>query len=240
MNQIIVVSLLSLFGGLFGLLGGFLVLYNERLSKILNNYALSFASGVLITVSLVHLIPDTLEISENNIYIVLFSFFAAFVFDKAIIKLHHHSKKEYKSDTLLVVVGDTIHNALDGIAIASSYLIDPYLGIVVAFATFLHEVPHEISDFGILLKRKWDKSRIILVNIFSSLATLIAAIITLSFIGIAERLSGLALAISAGIFLYLGSSDFLPSISTTKIRGKQLFSLFLGVALMLAVSLVVH
>ena len=134
----------------------------------------------------------------------------------------------------LVILGDTIHNFIDGVAIAATYLINPGLGVVTTISTFLHEVPHEIGDFGILLKAGWKKSSIILVNVVSASTTLAGAAFVYFFAS-GEVIIGTLLAIAAGLFLYLGASDFLPHIHENGIsRKKGVLALLLGVLLMLA------
>ena len=123
----------------------------------------------------------------------------------------------HKSAIPLIIIGDTIHNFIDGIAIASSFLVAPGLGLITAISTFLHEVPHEVSDFGLLLKAGWNKRRVLLVNVFSASLTIVGAFSVILFLQDGPAV-GILLSISAGMFLYLGASDFLPHI---EVEGKK-------------------
>lgn len=242
--EILNLLLLALLGSVIALLGGVLFLYNSRLSSFLEKHAVPFAAGVLVTVSLVGLIPEAEhEIGEPVNLIVLASFLGVYIFERLFFDIHHHGDGDghrhaiKESSTGLVVFGDTIHNFIDGVAIGAGFLIDPTIGLVVAFSTFLHEVPHEIGDFGILLKAGWKKSKILFVNIISSLMTVVGAF-TVYFFSHSETLNGTLMAISAGVFLYLGASDFLPKIETdNKNKFKSILPLLLGSSIILVTIL---
>jgi len=130
-------------------------------------------------------------------------------------------------------VGDTLHNFIDGVAIAASYLVSPGLGLVAAMSTLLHEVPHEIGDFGILLKAGWKKRKILMVNLLSSLFTVVGALMVY-FMNLDRAVVGNLLAVAAGMFLYLGASDFLPHASEGSSKKKTVLVLLLGVLVMYA------
>lgn len=235
---------LALLGSVVALFGGIVFLYNRKLSVVLEKYSVSFAAGVLVTVSLLGLIPEsTHQIGEITYWIVLFSFLSVYVFENLFFDLHHHCDEDGhhhqigKSSVGFVIFGDIIHNFIDGVAIGASFVINPNLGLITAFSTFLHEVPHEISDFGILLKAGWKKSKIININIISSLATLVGAFLVY-FFNPNNSLNGVLMAISAGIFLYLGASDFLPKINTDgKNKYKSILPLVLGSLVIMATIL---
>ena len=166
-----------------------------------------------------------------------------FWFERFLIEIHHHEeghhKTHYGSSIPLVIIGDTIHNFIDGITIAASFFVNPGLGFISALSTFLHEVPHEIGDFGILLKARWKRKDILVINIFSASATILGAFLTY-FVAQDELFIGIALAVSAGIFLYLGVIDFMPRMSegySSKIR--SLFPMVLGIVIMLSILILV-
>jgi len=117
------------------------------------------------------------------------------------------------------------------VAIAAAYLTSPSFGVIVTVATLLHEIPHEISDFGILISAGWGKVKTFLVNLFSSATTFLGAILTYFVFKGENALIGSLLAISAGIFLYLGASDFLPQVTEKKEgvhTGKKLLMFLAG------------
>jgi zinc and cadmium transporter len=244
MNEIVQLFLLSLLGSLIALAGGVIFLYNQNLSKILQKHSVPFAAGVLITVALLVLIPESFEqIGDDSLLIVLLSFFGVYLFENFFVHIHHHEADGgiKKSQAALVIIGDTIHNFIDGIAIAASFFVNPGLGLITAFSTFLHEIPHEIGDFGILLKAGWKKNKILGVNAVSASFTILGAFTTY-FIAQNSTFVGTMLAVSAGVFLYLGAIDFLPNIGKGyEKKVVAIIPLTLGIAIMIAtVMLVPH
>lgn len=228
--------LYTIIGGLLGLVGGFVFIYIKPWSRILARFSTPFAAGVLLTVTFLGLLPEAVHAGgETAYYTMLAAFLGAYLFEHLLFGIHHHEHHghdEHQGSVPLVIVGDTIHNFIDGVAIAASYLTSPGLGLVTAFSSFLHEVPHEIGDFGILLAAGWKKRQILLVNIFSALATILGAYL-LTVLPVGEFWVGQALAVAAGIFLYLGASDFLPQVEMSgKRHVYDLLSLLLGVLVM--------
>lgn len=159
MSDLIPVLLLAAIGSVAGLIGGVVFLVKKDWARVLCRYAIPFAAGVLISVSLLHLLPESEHIlGENAFLIVLVSFVLSFIFEQYFAHLHHHEDKKrtmLKTSIPLVIFGDTIHNFIDGVTIAAAYLTDPTFGLIVALASFLHETPHEIGDFGVLISAGW-------------------------------------------------------------------------------------
>jgi len=231
---------LSLFGSIIALVGGVFFLYNKSLSHKLEQVSVPFAAGVLITTALVGLLPEAIDlIGRSTFLIVLLTFLTAYLIERVFFDIHHHSTHEHKHDYRtagwMVMAGDTIHNFVDGVAIGASFLIAPTLGIITAFSTFLHEVPHEIGDFGILLKAGWRRRNILLTNLLSASVALLGALLVF-YIPLGSSIIGSLIAISAGLFLYLGAADFLPHITSEEKRSlKTILPLFIGVGIMLIV-----
>lgn len=238
MSDVAMIVGLSLIGSIFALIGGVIFLFVPKWSQILSRYSVPFAAGVMLTVALVGILPEAVHGAGEVAYAVtLLSFIAAHLFEHYAFNLHHHEHHHHhldKGPIALVIVGDTIHNFIDGVAIAASFLINPGLGMITAVSTFLHEVPHEIGDFGILLKAGWQRSRIFLVNLISASFSVIGALLVLYIIP-NEYLLGLLLAVAAGLFLYLGSSDFLPHADEGLTKNKAMTSLLFGTCIMLSV-----
>lgn len=239
--------ILAVFGSVLALIGGVVFLFNKRLSGWLETVSAPFASGVLITVAILGLVPEALEHGgENMLLVLLLAFFGSYLFEYLLFGIHHHGDSHHhhhalKSSVPLVIIGDTIHNFIDGVAIGVSFLIDPGLGFVTALSSFLHEVPHEISDFGILLKAGWSRNAVLIVNVLSASLTIVGAFLVY-WLPVGDGVIGALLAMSAGIFLYLGASDFLPEIE--HVEGNKLrviLPLIIGVVLMVAIiQLVPH
>lgn len=241
MENFLYLFLLSLVGGVLGILGGVVFLFSKRASKVLEKYSIPFAAGVLITVSLVGILPEALEMAGNDaLFVVLITFFVAFVFEHFFFNIHHHDGGDHKhameGSVPLVLVGDTIHNFIDGIAIGASFLANPGLGVITAISTFLHEIPHEIGDFGILLKAGWKKKNILLVNAVSAVTTIFGAML-IFVTPVEEKIIGGMLAVAAGIFLYLGTIDFLPTVVMNRKKTNTLYPLILGIVVVMATLL---
>jgi zinc and cadmium transporter len=241
MNELLQMLGLSLLGGVLGLVGGLFLLYQKNLSSLLEKNAIPYAAGVLITVALLGLLPEAIEhVGDAGYWIIFASFLGAYFFEKMFLSIHHHggdhhhhSASTSNAAVWFVLLGDTIHNFIDGVAIGASFLINPALGTLTAFSTFLHEVPHEIGDFGVLLKAGWQKKNIVLVNLLSALVTVIGTFSALLFAE-NETLLGSLMAISAGVFLYLGTIDFLPhALSEKNNKRAGLLPLILGIGTML-------
>ena len=244
MSDLVNIVLLSLLGSVVALVGGVVFLFSKKWSSVLVRYSVPFAAGVLVTVALAGLLPEAVhEIGEKGFLIVLITFFGAYLFEQFACDLHHHDhggeeKSSCSTSTSLVVVGDTIHNFIDGVAIAAAYLINPGLGLVAAVSTLLHEVPHEIGDFGILLKAGWKKRKVLVVNLISSLFTVVGALAVYS-MNLSDEMIGGLLAVAAGMFLYLGASDFLPQANEGSTKKKTVLVLLLGALVMYGALMVV-
>lgn len=246
MSSGVQIVILAFFASVIALIGGVVFLYNEKISETLEKHSVPFAAGVLLTVSLAGLLPEAVHhLGEKAFIIILLTFVVVFLFEHLFFEVHHHGRHEhgvnYKSAIPLVIIGDTIHNFIDGVAIASTFFVSPGLGLITTLSTFLHEVPHEIGDFGILLKAGWKRGKILIVNILSASTTILGALFVITFLPEGPAI-GYLLAIAAGLFLYLGASDFLPHIEHEEKKPiVSIASFLLGVAVMgIALTIVPH
>lgn len=234
---------LAALGSIAGLLGGLILLYNKNWGKFLGVHAVAFAAGVLLTISLIDLLPHSLEALSPNIVlpIILAVMVAASLLEQFLVHFHHHEEHQHSNlETAipLVLFGDVAHNFLDGVAIAASFLVEPRLGLFVAIATFLHELPQEIGDFGILLSVGWAKIKIITFNLLTALSTFLGAGATLLFVTRVSGLTNVLLAVAAGLFLYISATDLLPKLGARSrdIGWHQSLLFLAGVVIMLLVT----
>lgn len=245
MDSLLTLILLALLGSVAGLIGGVIFLIKKDWAKVLSIYAIPYAAGVLLAVSILHLIPEVVEhIGKDGYLYVLLAFLGAFIFEKYFASLHHHEGHNdtmQKSTIPLVIFGDTIHNFIDGIAIGAAFLTGPSFGLIVALSTFLHETPHEIGDFGVLMARGWTRRKTFIANLFSSLITIPGALFVYFFARNGQSsIIPIMLSISAGIFLYLGASDFLPEIGEHESKArtiKKILLVIIGVFTIYAFSI---
>ena len=212
------VAFWSLVGGLFSIIGGALLLANKKIANSIGTVLTPFAAGALLGAAFFDLLPEAVELNAEGAAFrwVVVGIIGFFLLEHYIHWFHHHHEhkgKEYKKPTApLIIIGDTIHNAIDGIAIGAAFVINPALGIVTAIAVAAHEIPQEIGDFSILLKSGMERSRVLFWNALSSLATLLTAIYTFH-LGSQDSLPlGAILGLSAGLFIYIAASDLIPTI----------------------------
>jgi len=206
----------SLIGGVVSLIGGVLLLSRKNSANKLANYATPFAAGALLAAVFLDLLKEGMHEAQPDTVLlaavvgILLFFFA----ERFLQWFHHHHQHNGAPDptTSLVVVGDTVHNALDGVAIAAAFLISVPTGIVTTLAVAAHEIPQEIGDFGLLLNKGMSRKKVLLVNIFSALATTVMAVITFA-LGSSDKLPiGVLLGLSAGFLPYIAMSDIIPDI----------------------------
>jgi zinc and cadmium transporter len=217
MSDYAIVIFYSLVGGLFSLVGGVIMLSRKTAAHKLATYATPFAAGALLAAVFLDLLPDGL--SESDTDTVLFSTLVGiilfFIAERFLRWFHHHHDDDEKhSDPAisLIVAGDTLHNALDGVAIAAAFLISVPTGIVTTIAVAAHEIPQEVGDFGLLLSKGMSRRNVLIVNAVSALATTVAAVITFA-LGSSDALPvGVLLGLSAGFLLYIALSDIIPTI----------------------------
>jgi zinc and cadmium transporter len=211
------VLIYSLIGSLLSLIGGIILLSRNKSSKWLEAYATPFAAGALLAAVFIDLLPEGIEESDTRIVLiaVLAGIIIFFYLERFLRWFHHHSHQNHSRDNTsasLIIIGDTVHNILDGVVIASAFLINVPTGIVATLAVAAHEIPQEVGDFGLLLNRGMSKSRILIINILSSLASVVAALIIFS-IGKSDALTiGVLIGLSAGFLLYIATSDIIPGI----------------------------
>ncbi len=194
----------------------FLILSEERLRKFLHTI-LSFAAGALLGVTFLEVLPEALEGGETQLIMgwTLASIVLFFIIEKTIRWYHHHEDgcmPHGHSPAYLVLVGDILHNVVDGVAIALSFMIGTELGIATTIAVLIHEIPTEMGDFMVLLQSGFSRFRALLYNFFISLSTIVAALITYAFGPVLEPYLPLALALVAGNFLYIAIADVIPEL----------------------------
>lgn len=229
----------SLAGGIISLIGGAILLKSKKSATKLAKYATPFAAGALLAAVFLDLLPE--GIAESGADTVLLSALIGlilfFLAERFLRWFHHHhaEDKNKSAGASLIIVGDTLHNALDGVAIAAGFLVSVPTGIVTTLAVAAHEIPQEIGDFGLLLNKGLSKAKVLLVNVVSALATVLAAVVTFA-LGDAETLPvGVLLGLSAGFLLYIAASDIIPEIHekapTKRLLGWQPMLLIIGVVL---------
>lgn len=229
------VIIFSLAGGVFSLAGAVILLSRKQVAENLAKYATPFAAGALLSAVFLDLLKEGIEQTSSDTVLLsaLIGLVVFFFAERFLHWFHHHHQHENSDPSrTLIIVGDIVHNALDGVAIAAAFLVSIPTGIVTTVAVAAHEIPQEIGDFGLLLSKGMSRARVLWVNVASALATTVAAIITFT-IGDQDALPiGVLLGLSAGFLLYIAASDIIPEIherASTKLFDWQPLLLLLGV-----------
>lgn len=249
MSTFTYVVIFSLLGGIFSLLGGIILLRKRSTAQALAKYATPFAAGALLAAVFLDLLHEGVEMAEpyRVLLAALIGIVTFFLAERFLHWFHHHhvhADSKVDPSASLVIVGDTMHNILDGVAIAASFLVSVPTGIVTTIAVAAHEIPQEIGDFGLLLNKGLTRRKVLLVNVFSALATTVAAMVTFM-LGDSEVLPvGILLGLSAGFLLYIAMSDIIPGIHDSapkkKILDWQAGMLLLGVVVVALVINLAH
>ena len=236
------ISLISFAGAVI------LFLKEELLNKILL-ILVSFAAGALIGSAFLHLMPEAIEevgLGEGALLKVflflLFGFSAFFVLENSIRWHHHHAKEhpEIKPFSYLILISDGVHNFIDGLIVAASFVVSIPLGITTVLAVALHEIPQEIGDFGILIYSGFKKAKALFLNFLSALTIILGGVF--GFL-LSERMMGsvvFLLPFAAGSFIYIACSDLIPEIKHKGSAQKALihFLVFLsGIGIMFLLKL---
>ncbi len=234
------VILYSLIGGAISLVGGLLLISNKKTARQLAVYGTPFAAGALLAAVFIDLLPEGVKNNADQVFVgCMFGFLGFFIFQRVLESLHHHHDEDEKdahhsSSRLTIIIGNTAHNALDGVAIGAAFLVNVPTGIVTTIAVAAHEIPHEIGDFALLLSRNMKRSTVVLINIFGALLSTFVAVLIFWLGGSQQIPVGLLLGISAGFLLYIAGSDIIPDINNVApkklTKDWQLFLLIAGVA----------
>ena len=208
------IIIFTFIGSILSLVGSFFLLIKRDITESFSNHLVNFAAGVLIAVAFLDLLPEASGlVGESNIFLpVLLGFISFFFAERFIQWFHYHHGHGQKSNVLLILVGDGVHNFIDGVAIAASFLISVPLGITTSLAVAAHEIPQEIADMGVLLSGGLSKSKALFYNFLSALTALLGAMLAFFFASMIEPYLYVFLALTAGFFIYIAASDLIPEL----------------------------
>jgi len=228
--------------GLVSLVGAVtLVLKKETLNKLLM-VLVAFSTGALLGGAFFHLMPEALEAMEAPAAFryLLLGFILFFLIEKLLHWHHCHEEHcEVHAFTYLILFGDGIHNFIDGLVIAASFLVSIPFGIVTTLLILGHELPQELGDFGVLLHGGFSARKALAFNFLSQM-TAVAGGIAGFLISGAAGFTSLLLPFAAGGFVYIAASDLVPELHKEKRLGKSMlyFAFFLiGIGFMLGIKL---
>ena len=201
-------------GSILSLVGSFFLLIKRDITELFSNQLVNFAAGVLISVAFLDLLPEAFELVDgSNVFLpVLLGFISFFFAERFIQWFHYHHGHGQKSNVLLILIGDGVHNFIDGVVIAASFLTSIPLGITTSLAVAAHEIPQEIADMGVLLNGGLSKSKALFYNFLSALTALVGAMLAFFFASVIEPYLYIFLALTAGFFIYISASDLIPEL----------------------------
>ena len=265
MSVLLWIIVASLLGGVLSVLCAALFALNARAHWV--NALVSYAIGALLGAVFLDILPEAIKLTTNGAALsgtILFGILLFFTLEKLLLWRHcHHDHCEvhepgadmsgagehgseghsaHGRSGMMIMVGDTFHNFVDGVIIAAAFMTDIHLGIVTALAIIAHEIPQEVGDFMILLHSGYSKARALTLNMVSSLATLVGGVLAYfalqSMQGAVPTLLGLA----AASMIYVAVADLIPGLhQRTRLRDtlEQVLLIVAGISSILLVNLAV-
>lgn len=236
--QIIGFSALGSIGGLVG--GILLALRKKPFSHSASLLMISFAAGVMLATAFLDILPEAGVVVW---WAVLVGVVFLFLLEKSLIWYHHHGDDCDSHAPILITVGDTLHNFIDGVVMGAAFLASPATGILTSLAIMAHEIPHEMADFGVMLSLGWSKKKVILSNLISASVSIVGAV-GVYYIGVVPL--DLLLSFAGGLFIYLACSDLIPELHHAHIKApvtnnfSQIIVFGLGIGLIAVMTYVLH
>ena len=215
---LLLMILAIIIGSAISLIGGALIFTTKKRRDHAILIAMPFGAGALLAAAFFDLLPEAFELGDPRTLLLwtLAGFIAFFLLERSAGWFHHHHEHDVHaknaSQRQLIVFGDLMHNAIDGVAIGAAFLVNPALGFITTIAVSAHEVPKELGTFALLLSRGWKDKTVLLANVATAVATLVAAIVVYLLGSTAQLPVDILLAITAGFFIYVAASDIIPDI----------------------------
>lgn len=246
MDTLPAILLFTALGGLLSALiaGVFLLLPADRRDRIMP-HSVSFATGTLLATALLALIPHAMAgagpFRVHGVGVALLCGIALFfVLEKfllwrhchteAVETAHTHEHHRREASGWLTMVGDGLHNFIDGVLIAAAFLTDFHLGVVTAFAIMAHEIPQEVGNFAVLLHGGFSRAKAFAWNLLSGLTAVIGGLVGWWALRDAMALLPYALAVAAASLLYVAVADLIPGLHRkTDLRASAFQVLWIGV-----------
>jgi zinc and cadmium transporter len=243
--SVFLVSAISFIGVLF-------LAFNRILLEKTLLFLVSFAAGGLLGGAFFHLLPEAMENSDSDWQIplsILSGILAFFVLEKFIHWRHCHEcypeenpvHRHPRPFAYISLIGDGLHNLIDGMVIAGSFLVSLPLGIATTLAVIFHEIPQEIGDFGVLVRAGFSRLKALLFNFLSGMTAIIGAVFVLTVGSKIGDISSLIIPFTAGGFIYLACADLIPELhkeAGLKKSFGQLMFFILGVGAMALLLLI--
>ncbi len=264
MSLLFLIIIFTALGGVLSVLAAsvFLLLSDDAQTKVLP-HGVSFATGALLAVAFWGLIPHAFEEAgsaqiQTLSGTIMLGLLLFFILEKLLIWRHCHSENcevhgdehdhghahgSHKSAGTMIIIGDSIHNFVDGILIAAAFLTDVKLGIVTSLAVAAHEIPQEVGDFAILLHSGYSKAKALFYNVLASLTTVIGGVLAYYSLGDLHDRLPFFLALASSSFIYIAVADLIPTLhkkTDIKTSLQQIALIIAGVCLIISLHGVAH
>lgn len=247
----------SIAGGILSVLGAALLALNSNSMRYIGAMV-SYAIGALLGAVFLDILPEAIKLTSN---VAVFSatllggILLFFILEKLVLWRHchhdhceaHEPKIEPEHDHgrsgLMIMVGDTFHNCVDGVIIAAAFLTDIQLGIVTSIAIIAHEIPQEVGDFAILLHSGYSKIRALKLNLISSFASVAGAVLGYFTLQTMQSWIPTLLALAAASMIYVAVADLIPGLhKRTQLKDtvQQVLLILLGVGSVALMGVLLH
>lgn len=228
MHTLLAIIIASIFGGALSLMVAAVFAYSARASWV--PLLVSYAIGALLGAAFLEILPHAFETAASSgasiasiTGTILIGILMFFVLEKLVLWRHchtdhceAHAPEEHGHDHgrsgLMITVGDTFHNFVDGVIIAAAFMADFQLGVVTALAIIAHEIPQEVGDFLILLHSGYSKRSAFLINLLASLATVVGGVLAYYALGTMRGAVPYTLGIAAASMIYVAVADLIPGL----------------------------
>ena len=231
-GAVFVVSLASLVGVVFFFL-------QEKIVEKIIPWLVAFAAGTLLAAAWFDLIPESLAEIGNNVFVWVLAGILLFLMFEQVLHWHHEHRRDcdecdhrHQVVGYSVLMGDALHNFLDGVLIASAFMVNINVGIATTVAVLFHEIPQELGDYGVLLHSGFTKTKALYFNFLSALTSVIGALLAYFALQNIQQALPYVVAVGAGGFLYIALADLFAELKGGKniiLRFGQLIVLICGV-----------
>jgi len=200
----------------------------------------SFAAGALLATGFMDALKEAVALAGADVFLwTTVSVAVFFLIERLFISLHHEEtplpgEESLKLPTAFLMFGDGLHNFIDGMSMAAGFLVSFQLGLVTSIAVFVHEIPHELGDFGILIHKGWSRAGALWFNFLTGVTSMLGGVVVF-YLG--ERFNSVIpvlLSIAAANFIYLSATDLIPEIhhkAKKSFAVKYTLSFFMGIIL---------
>jgi zinc and cadmium transporter len=237
--SVTVVSLISFIGAIF-------IGLKESLLRRIIMVLVGFASGTLLGGAFFDLLPEAVNMIDPPItifYFVTLGIIVFFCIEKFLYWRHCHEREcQVHTFTYVSLVGDGVHNFIDGMIIAATFVFSFELGFITTLAVISHEIPQEMGDFGVLVYGGLGKKKALIYNFISALTAIVGAIVTYYVVYLRNNYT-LLIPFAAGGFIYIAATDLMPELHKKSHATEsiiQLLSILLGLVLMAYLTSVMH